>query len=137
MQSILLLSFFHWIDNHSPNNIDIWHSYSMVSWASIIVFVALQRFSFPFSFFLNYCLFLLQADPYSPCCDPELVELRVPDLLISSTDQTSPPYSPSNSEPCTTSVWKFEEVDYKLNKGEKEEEDIWMSFLSSLFAHKM
>ena len=57
------------------------------------------------------------------------------DLLISSTDQTSPPHSPSNSDftPCTPSALEYREVEFKL----KEEEDIGMSFLSSLFVHKM
>ena len=44
------------------------------------------------------------------------------DLLISSTDQTSLPHSPSNSDftPCTPSALEYREVEFKL----KEEEDI-------------
>lgn len=61
------------------------------------------------------------ADLYSPRCYTEQVELPVADLLISSTDQTSPPCSPSNSDftPSTPSAWKFGEVEFEL----KEEEE--------------
>ena len=75
------------------------------------------------TFFLNYCLFFLQADLYSPRCYPEQVELPVADLLISSTDQTSPPCSPSNSDftPSTPSAWEFGEVEFQLEEEEEEE----------------
>ena len=48
------------------------------------------------------------------------------DLLISSTDQTSPPCSPSNSDitPCTPSALEFGEVEFELKEEEEEEEDI-------------
>ena len=75
-------------------------------------------------FFLNYCLYLLQADLYSPCCYPEPVELPMADWLESSTDWTSPPCSPLHwdSPPSTPFAWESEVIEFVL----KQEVDIWI-----------
>ncbi|KAK4607393.1 hypothetical protein RGQ29_001293 [Quercus rubra] len=55
-----------------------------------------------------------KADPYNPCCDPEQVESR--EAGLSSTDQTSPPWSPSNSDSSVSTPFalEYEDVDFKL-----------------------